>query len=119
MERDEEFEQWLYENRYGEYNGFIIEPTTQLVSYQYVISIIVISFTLNTRYYFVEAEKTKRILAMLGAQFTTLLLGWWGIPHGFFNSFISIISNFGGGNRIMWGGIANAKPKEGQLSNYK
>ena len=81
-EMNQDFRNWLNTYRYGNYNGYEITPATQLVSYTYVISLLVVTFRRSTRYYFAEAERQEAILAKILCILCNLTIGWWGIPWG-------------------------------------
>lgn len=82
MNSEQDFRTWLSENGCGNYQGIAITPESELVSYTYVISVIVITFRRSTPYYFKEAEKGKAMAMKLLCILCNLLLGWWGIPWG-------------------------------------
>lgn len=82
MAMDKEFREWLDHNKYGTYKGFEIKPETQLVSYTYVISAVIITYRKSTRYYFAEVEKGKARMAQFLCNLCNLIVGWWGFPWG-------------------------------------
>ena len=102
-EMNQDFRNWLNMNRFGNYRGFEITPSTQLVSYTYVISLLVVTFRRNTRYYFAEAEKKDAILAKVLCILCNLTLGWWGIPWGPIWTIKETISNLGDMKSASWG----------------
>lgn len=99
--------EWLIKYKYGNYNGFEITPQTELVSYTYVISIIVMSFRHSTRYYFKEAERGKALMAKLLCILCNLTCGWWGIPWGPVWTVKETACNIGDPRTICWGTIAD------------
>ena len=107
---DKEFSEWLNQNGYGSYKGIEITPSTQLVSYTYVISALVITYRHNTRYYFLEAEREKAAVAKLLCILCNLILGWWGIPWGPIWTIKETVCNLTNHNTRSWGEFAG-KPQ--------
>lgn len=103
---DQDFVDWLNTKRYGTYNGVDITPETELVSYTYVISVIVMTFRRSTRYYFKEAESGKALAAKLLCILCNLTLGWWGIPWGPIWVVKETFCNLANSNKKKWGEIA-------------
>ena len=102
---DEDFRIWLNQHHYGNYNGLEIAPSTKLVSYTYVISLLVVTFRRSTRYYFMEAEKGKAFGAKLSCIVCNLLLGWWGIPWGPIWTIKETIGDLTDTRTISWQGL--------------
>lgn len=100
---DEHFRSWLNQNGYGNYAGIEITPSTQLVSYTYVISLLVVTLRRHTRYYFMEAEKSKALGAKFLCIACNLILGWWGIPWGPIWTIKETICNLANTQTISWG----------------
>lgn len=103
---DEGFRTWLNTNRYGTYQGIEITPDTQLVSYTYVISVIVMTFRRSTRYYFMEAEHGQAVAAKLLCILCNLTLGWWGFPWGPIWTVKETVCNLINHETKTWGEIA-------------
>lgn len=114
MAMDKEFEDWLNRNRYGSYKGIEIKPETQMVSYTYVISLLVITYRKHTRYYFLEAEREKAAVAQLLCTLCNLILGWWGFPWGPVFTIKETFGNLVKPNIQLWGKFAG-KPEETQV----
>ncbi|MBQ9983480.1 MAG: hypothetical protein IJP29_02715 [Lachnospiraceae bacterium] len=110
---DPEFKEWLNRNTYGTYQGVEITPDTQLVSYTYVISILVMTFRRSTRYYFKEAEAGKAMVAKILCILCNLICGWWGIPWGPIWTVKETVVNLVNGNKKTWGEIVG-KPNEAE-----
>lgn len=108
---DQDFLDWLNTKRYGTYNGVDITPETELVSYTYVISVIVMTFRRSTRYYFKEAESGKALAAKLLCTLCNLTLGWWGIPWGPVWTVKETFCNLANRNKKKWGEIAGEPAK--------
>lgn len=106
LKMDQEFKDWLNRNRYGHYKGIEITPQTELVSYTYVISMLVISLRHSTRYYFKEAEKGKAFCAKILCILCNLLCGWWGLPWGPIWVVKETAYNIGNQYIMRWGEIA-------------
>lgn len=103
MEMNTEFRNWLNMNRYGNYRGTEITPSSEMVSYTYVISLLVITFRRNTRYYFLEAEKKDAMLSKVLCILCNLTLGWWGIPWGPIWTVKETICNLCNTKKATWG----------------
>lgn len=115
---DKEFQDWLNRNQYGNYNGYEITPKTELVSYTYVISIVVMSFRRSTRYYFKEAEKGKAITAKILCILCNLICGWWGIPWGPIWVIKETFCDLANSYTKYWGAIAGkTRENEGTSDN--
>lgn len=108
---DQDFLDWLNTKRYGTYDGVDITPQTELVSYTYVISVIVMTFRRSTRYYFKDVEKGKALTAKLLCILCNLTLGWWGIPWGPIWVIKETFCNLANSNTKKWGEIAG-RPQE-------
>lgn len=112
FQMDKELKDWLNQNTYGTYNGMEITPVTEMVSYTYVISVLVITFRRSTRYYFKEAEAGKAACAKVLCILCNLICGWWGIPWGpiwtIKETFLNLIND----NQTYWGQLAGKPNKE-------
>ena len=111
LKMDKEFKDWLNRNSYGNYKGIEITPQTEIVSYTYVISMLVISMRHSTRYYFKEAEKQKAFCAKMLCILCNLIFGWWGIPWGPIWVVKETVCDIGNQYTKYWGEIAG-KPEE-------
>ncbi len=100
---EEDFRNWLEKNTCGTYKGMEISPTTELVSYTYVISAIVITFRKQTPYYFRQAEKKKAGMMKFLCILCNLTLGWWGIPWGPIWTIKETCCNIFNENTAYWG----------------
>ena len=71
----------------------------KFVTYQYVISILVMTFKRSSNIYFI---KTGESAIVRGLPFTllSLLVGWWGIPWGIIYTIQALITNLGGGQDV-------------------
>ena len=83
----------------------------KFVTYQYCISIVVMTFRRSSDIYFIKSDASA---FKTGAGWTllTFLLGWWGIPWGPIYTIGSLITNFGGGKNVTGEVLAavNAQP---------
>ena len=68
----------------------------RVVSYQYCISVILISFRRSSKLFLIREGESK---SAKGLPYTLLscLLGWWGIPWGPIWTVSTIVKNFRGG----------------------
>ena len=71
----------------------------KFVVYEYVISLVVITFFRSSNIAFVKAD-VNVVTKGLGYIFLTLFLGWWGIPWGPIRSIQALITNFKGGKDV-------------------
>ena len=71
----------------------------KFVAYQYVISLLVITFKRSSDVYFIKADDSA---VTPGLLFTllSLVMGWWGIPWGPIYTVQALIVNFGGGRDV-------------------
>lgn len=76
-----------------------LEKGGRLVRYQYTISIIVMTFSLNTKIHLLRAGE-KGIKPGIIFSIITILLGWWGIPWGPIRSIVALKNNFSGGKDV-------------------
>ncbi len=86
---------WLRRNQDGGlFDGREIRPDTPLHRFDTIISMVVISFRVSSRYYVGEEPR-----AGTGAVcvFASLLFGWWGIPWGPIWTVKAVVQAMGGG----------------------
>lgn len=71
----------------------------KFIMYEYVISLLVITFKRNSNIYFVKADESA---VVKGLPFTLLsgLIGWWGIPWGIIYTIQAIFTNLSGGKDV-------------------
>ncbi len=76
-----------------------IQKGGKFIMYEYVISLLVITFKRNSNIYFVKADESAVIK---GLPFTllSLFLGWWGIPWGIIYTIQVIYTNLRGGKDV-------------------
>jgi hypothetical protein len=76
-----------------------LERGGRFVVFQYVISIIVLTFKRSSAICFVRADQNA---ALKGLPFTllTLVAGWWGIPWGPIFTIQALSTNLGGGKDV-------------------
>ena len=94
---------WLVRNRdaikvgTARFNEVSIGEQTEVTQFFLAASFLVISLKLPSRFYVVGEEET----VYPGFAFTglSLLLGWWGIPHGPIYTIGAVSSNLAGGKR--------------------
>jgi hypothetical protein len=83
----------------------------KFVTFQYCISILVMTFKRQSNIYFIKADENA---VVKGLPFTllSLFLGWWGIPWGIIYTIETLGINFKGGRDVTQQIIAAvAKPK--------
>ena len=114
FEMDKDFKKWLTENKYGNYNGVEITPTSKLVRYTFVVSLVVITHRSESRYYFEDMEKSKASMAKLFSTLGSLLFGWRGIPWGPIWTIKAVIDNMANSDEIIWGSLAGEQLTEEQ-----
>ena len=92
-----------------------IERGGRFVFYQYVISIVVLTFRRSSQLEFVPAGKS---VALHGMRWTLLtgLLGWWGIPFGLIYTPMAIYRNLSGGNDVMAKVLEKLRPQGRAIS---
>lgn len=78
---------------------FEIERGGRFVVYQYVISVVFVTFRRNSPIRFVRSGESA---VMKGMPFTvlTFLLGWWGFPWGLIRTPQTLFKNLSGGEDI-------------------
>lgn len=71
----------------------------KFVTFQYCISIVVMTFRRSSDIYFVRPGEST-IKNSIGFTLLTLILGWWGIPWGPIYSIGSLYINITGGKDV-------------------
>ena len=103
------FLNWLVENRdaikagKAVYNGMFIVEQTEVTQFQLAISALVISLKTPSRFYVVGEEET--VLPSLAFTASSLIVGWWGLPHGPIYTIQAVSSNLRGGERRQVGDL--------------
>lgn len=83
----------------------------KFVTFQYCISILVMTFKRQSNIYFIKADENA---VVKGLPFTllSLFLGWWGIPWGIIYTIEALAINFKGGRDVTQQIVATmTKPK--------
>ena len=85
----------------------------RFVMFQYVISILLITFKRPSHIFFIRGGSSA---TMKGLPYTllTLLFGWWGIPWGSIYSFGVVYKNLGGGKDMTFEVLASLNEPEEQ-----
>lgn len=116
-----DFVNWVAQNREAiqagraSYEGKEVTPQTQLVQFMVVISLLVISIRVPSRFFFLSRESAiiheQRSADMAGIIYSliTLVTGWWGIPHGPVWTVKALYKNLTHGYRISVSDLLNAK----------
>jgi Fe-S cluster assembly iron-binding protein IscA len=100
---------WLVENRdairtgTARFNEMSIVEQTEVTQFQLAISALVISLKTPSRFYVVGEEET--VLPSLAFTASSLIVGWWGFPHGPIYTIQAVSSNLGGGKRRVVGDL--------------
>jgi len=76
-----------------------IENGARFVTYQYCVSILVMTFKRSSDIYFIRAGE-GRFGKGIGMSFMSLLLGWWGLPWGPIYTIGALFSNCTGGTDV-------------------
>jgi hypothetical protein len=87
----------------------------RFVIFQYVISILVMSFNRPSDIYFVRADE-KAWTKGIGHTILSLFLGWWGFPWGLIYTPMAIYTNLMGGKDVtseVLSSIAQTSPPQG------
>ncbi len=77
----------------------MLDKGAKIVQYSYAISIIVMTFSLNTKPYLIPKGKNGKKEGII-FSIITILLGWWGIPWGPVRSIRALITNYSGGKKV-------------------
>jgi len=94
---------WLIENkdllrsRGINYENFIITHQTEITYYQVVLSFLIITLKIPSRFYVVNFNANASKAAIF--SFISLIFGWWGIPWGPIYTIQAVIRNLRGGVR--------------------
>ncbi len=91
---------------------FELDRGAKLVIYQYVISIVILSFRRNSPLQFVPADSSP-VAKSLPWTMLTFLLGWWGIPFGFIYTPMVLYKNLNGGTDVTPAVLAKLRPVGG------
>lgn len=76
-----------------------VEAGGRFVVYEYVFSVVIMTFQRSSRVFFVPAGKS-RLVQGLPYTAISMLFGWWGFPWGFIFTPISIVRNLSGGKDV-------------------
>jgi len=76
-----------------------IESGASCIRYEYVASLIFITFRWQSRVHLVQHDSSTYFRAIPYTLFTCLF-GWWGLPWGPIESAKAIWNNFGGGLNV-------------------
>lgn len=92
----------------------LVSQGGKFVHYKYCISIVVMTFNRPTDIYFIPPGESS-VTKGLGFLFTSLLLGWWGIPWGPIYTIGNIYNVLSGGTDVTEGVMTNINNND---SNY-
>lgn len=76
-----------------------VQAGGRFVRYEYVISILIMTFTRSSRIHFVKADG-NRLVTGLPYTALTLALGWWGVPWGVIRTPLAALKNLAGGDDV-------------------
>jgi hypothetical protein len=88
---------------------FELDRGAKLVIYQYVISLVVVTFRRNSPLQLVPAGSSAAGKS-LPWTLLTLVLGWWGIPFGFIYTPMVLYKNLKGGADVTPAVLAKLRP---------
>ncbi len=71
----------------------------KFIVYQYVISILIMTFKRPTDVYFIKKDENRFVPAIM-PSLLTLIFGWWGIPWGPIYSIGALATNLMGGHDL-------------------
>jgi len=80
------------------WEGSPIGPRSRLVQYDAVVSLGLWTGTFHSRLFLASASKAG--CCRVGYTALTLMLGWWGAPHGPVRTLQTVIGNLGGGQQL-------------------
>ncbi len=83
-----------------------LERGGEFVVFQYVISILILTFRRSSNIHFIREGESK-LLKSLPFSIITLFFGWWGIPWGPVYSIGSLVTNLRGGKVVTQDVIAS------------
>lgn len=98
------FVTWLYENSSAiwdgtaVYEGREIKPFTVLRRFDTTVSTLIITTRYSSE--FVVEGDPRELRTKLVSTFTTLALGWWGVPWGPIFTLMALFRNFRGGHKV-------------------
>jgi hypothetical protein len=105
VKEDQRFKKWLIENaeRIGRcdpvfFRSQRISLDTELVRHHLVISAIVFSFRMQTRW--IIKGREPRFRHALSACLYTMLYGWWGFPFGIYWTIVALLKNLRGSTTV-------------------
>jgi len=78
---------------------FELQRGGRFVVFQYVISVILLTFKRSSDIYFIRAGENA-INKSITYTLLTLVAGWWGIPWGPIFTVQALVNNFGGGKNV-------------------
>jgi hypothetical protein len=76
-----------------------VQRGAKLVSFQYTISVVILTFKRSTDPYLIRPGESAFVKG-LPWTLLSLTLGWWGIPFGLIFTPWALIVNLGGGNDV-------------------
>jgi hypothetical protein len=88
---------------------FELDRGAKLVVYQYVISVVILTFRRNSPLQLVPADSSAAAKS-LPWTLLTFLLGWWGFPFGLIYTPMVLFQNLKGGRDVTQAVIAKLRP---------
>jgi len=88
---------------------FELDRGAKLVIYQYVISIVILTFRRNSPLQFVPADSSPAAKSVPWTLLT-FFLGWWGIPFGLIWTPMALYKNLNGGTDVTPAVLAKLRP---------
>jgi hypothetical protein len=88
---------------------FELDRGAKLVVYQYVISVVILTFRRNSPLQLVPADSSPAAKS-LPWTLLTFLLGWWGFPFGLIYTPMALYKNLNGGTDVTPAVLAKLRP---------
>jgi hypothetical protein len=76
-----------------------VQAGGKLVSYQYCISLFLITFTQPSRIFYIKPGHSRTANGLI-YSLMTFIIGWWGVPVGPIYTIRTLIANFAGGKDV-------------------
>ena len=116
-QEDQRFKNWLIANagRIRKHEAVFfrsqrISLDTELVRHHLVISALVLSLRMHTRWIIKGCE--PRFFHALSACLYTMLYGWWGFPFGIYWTIVALVKNMRGATTIKVGELLQPAPRK-------
>jgi hypothetical protein len=104
QDKKEDIETWIKDNHVeiikngAKFKGHHITLDTVLVKYTFVVSFILVTLKIPSRWYIKDSENIQA--AKFGFILGTLFCGWWGFPWGPIYTVVESMKNIFGGTKV-------------------